>query len=119
MEEFLTPLEIAKILKVSPEWVYKHAKELGGVKFGRLIRFSKRIFNKTIKEVVSNGSVQASERLDVRLREERSEIPGRRVCDQEGSGGTRSKGKNNGAEDKYGLLEALHLAPGRFGGPKK
>ena len=113
-EEFLTPREIAKILKVSPEWVYKHAKEYGGVKIGRLVRFSKKIFNKIIEEVISGG-LPASQQLDVRLREEQQEIPGGRIQNSSGGSGSGGQSKNNSTKDKYGLLKALHLPSGRSG----
>ena len=117
-EEFLTPKEVAEILKVSPEWVYKHAKEYGGVKIGRLVRFSKRVFNKVIEEVIS-GSLPASQQLDVRLCEKYQEIPGGRIPDSPGSSGSRSESKNNGTKDKYGLLKALHFPSGRSGNEKE
>ena len=117
-EEFLTPKEVAEILKVSPEWVYKHAKEYGGIKIGRLVRFSKRLFNKIIEEVIS-GSLPASQQLDVRLCEKCEEIPGGRIPDPPRSSGSRSQGKDNSAKDKYGLLKALHFPPGRSGDKKE
>jgi excisionase family DNA binding protein len=36
----LTPREAAQLLGVSAAFVYRHARELGGAKFGSLIRFS-------------------------------------------------------------------------------
>lgn len=39
-DEYLTPTETAKRLKASTRWVYRHARELGGVRFSpRCLRF--------------------------------------------------------------------------------
>jgi len=62
MEEFLTPIEISRILKTSPEFVYRHAKELGGIKIGKLVRFSKSKFQ-AIVGVINNGDIQALKAL--------------------------------------------------------
>lgn len=108
-EEFLTPREVAKILKVSPEWVYKHAKEYGGVKIGRLVRFSKKIFNKIIEEVIRNGSLQAQGQVDLRLREEREEISPRRIPDPQTSGRGGGESKVDHSKDKYGFRQTLQI----------
>lgn len=37
-DELLTPEEAAKRLRVDRRWVYRHARELGAVRFGRKLR---------------------------------------------------------------------------------
>ncbi|MBN2321391.1 MAG: helix-turn-helix domain-containing protein [Acidobacteria bacterium] len=34
-DEYLTPQEVAKIMKVPLSWIYRHASKFGGEKFGR------------------------------------------------------------------------------------
>jgi len=118
MEEFLTPLEIAKVLRVSPEFVYKHARELGGVKIGRLVRFSKRIFNKKIEEV-TNGGIQESRPMDVRLSEERNEAQAGRLPDERGGNRRPGPGKGICKEDKYGLREIVQESVRRLKAEEK
>lgn len=36
---YLTVPQVAKVLQVSTDWVYKNYKQLGGVKIGGIIRF--------------------------------------------------------------------------------
>ncbi|MGH2670522.1 MAG: helix-turn-helix domain-containing protein [bacterium] len=39
MERHLTPEEVAALLRVPPGYPYRHARQLGGVKVGKYLRF--------------------------------------------------------------------------------
>ena len=101
--ELLTAEEVAKILKCSIEFVYKHRLELGGKKIGRLVRYQ---LNK-IREVIGSGR-ETREDLEIRFSERRDETQKRRIQDKNGSDTGRSGSKSRSKIDKYGLLEALH-----------
>jgi hypothetical protein len=105
-DEFLTPLEISKILKVSPEFVYKHAKEFGGVKIGRLVRFSKRIFNQIMEEVMKNGR-ETRHGMEIRFHEERGEVPAGRISHKGRRSGSGGQSEDIGPDDKYGLYKIV------------
>jgi hypothetical protein len=102
MEEYLTADDIARKLKVSPEFVYKHAYEFGAVKVGKLVRFSKGLFNK-IMEVKIIASLQAQKEVDVRLLEEWRKVQAGRVSRKARSCGGGSQEEKYGESDKYGL----------------
>lgn len=106
MEEFLTPIEISRILKTSPEFVYKHAKELGAIKIGKLVRFSKRKFQE-IMGVINNGDLQTQREVDVRLLEERGEVQEGGLPGQTRSDRGRGPDKKHSQADKYGLRELV------------
>lgn len=111
MEEFLTPIEISRILKTSPEFVYKHAKELGGIKIGKLVRFSKSKFQ-AIVGVINNGNLQAQREMDVRFLEERSEVQEGGLPGQARGDRGRGQDKKHSQADKYGLREIMRRTVG-------
>jgi len=41
-DEILTAQQVAQRLNADPGWVYRHAKQLGGVKLDGILRFSRR-----------------------------------------------------------------------------
>jgi hypothetical protein len=103
IEEYLTPLEVSKILKVSLGFVYKHFDEYGGKKIGKkLVRFNKNAFCE-IMEVEPNARLQAQEKMDVRFLEEQCEIQAGRIPGQTGGNRSGGQSKNNSQLDKYGL----------------
>ena len=58
----LTAKQVAEKLNCSLFFVYKHYKELGGIKIGRLTRFRKEQFEKILEEL-ENGYVETSEQV--------------------------------------------------------
>lgn len=102
IDEFLTTIEISKILKSSPEFVYKHAKELGGIKIGKLVRFSKIKFQE-IMGGMSNGDLQTQREMDVRFLEKRGKIQEGRISGQTRCDRSGSKDKKYNQSDKYGF----------------
>lgn len=102
MIDLLKAEELAKILKCSVEFVYKHAHELGGIKIGRLVRFQ---LNK-IQEVIGHDR-KARNDLPLRLYEEGSEIQERRVSNEGRSQTSRSKSQDTNEEDKYQLHQIV------------
>ncbi len=53
--ELLTVDDIAQALKSSKWFVYKNYEILGGFKIGKLVRFSREVFENKIEEVIKNG----------------------------------------------------------------
>ena len=41
-DESLTAEEVAQRLKAEPSWVYRHQRQLGGIKLDGILRFSRR-----------------------------------------------------------------------------
>jgi len=112
MEDFLKAGEVSKILNASEEFVYKHAKELGGIKIGKkMVRFSKRKFQE-IMGVINNGDLQTQGEVDVRLLEERSEVQEGGLPGQARSDRGRSQDKKHSQADKYGLREIMRRTVG-------
>jgi excisionase family DNA binding protein len=60
----LTAKEVAERLNCSLFFVYKHFKELGGFKIGRLTRFRKEQFEEILKEL-EDGYVETSEKVSL------------------------------------------------------
>jgi hypothetical protein len=108
--ELLTADEVARMLKCSPEFVYKNRVLLGGVKIGRLVRFQMT----KIEEVMGIGG-ETRDDLEIRLRKTSGKVQERRISDQAGSDRSGSQSPNRSKEDKYGLLKALQLKAGRTG----
>ena len=48
-DRLLTPAQAAEKLSISEKFVYKHAKELGGVPVGGALRFSEKGLNQAIR----------------------------------------------------------------------
>lgn len=46
--EILTTKDVAKMIKASPAFVYKHYKALGGFKISGIVRFNKQHFENSI-----------------------------------------------------------------------
>jgi hypothetical protein len=106
-EQYLSPARIARILDVSVEFVYKHAGEYGGVKIGRkIVRFPKKTFERIMEEKERAG-IQTQKEMDVRLLEERSEVPPRGISREARRPGSGGSGENYRESDKYGLREAV------------
>jgi len=59
----ITVKEVAKRLKCSRCFVYKHYKVLGGFKIAGIIRFNQENFNNLIRR--TNDGLPASEKMDV------------------------------------------------------
>src|SRR5208337_1164218 len=93
-EDILVPEEVARYLRKSLSWVYKHWEVLGGVKLGGSILFPskeelhERIFNK-------------GEAVEVRLHPEGDQAHGGLVQDQKRGKGGRGKEKE-GVEEPAG-----------------
>jgi len=117
MEEFLTPRETSKILRVSPEFVYKHAQSLGAIRIGRLVRFPRRVFEKIMEEVISGGGETWSD-LEVRLHQERSALPERRISHERRGQRSGGKGENVSPADQYGLYRLVRESIEGFGDPE-
>lgn len=112
IEEYLTAPDISKALKISVEFVYKHAEEFGGIKIGKkLWRFPKSKLEKKLG-VMNRGYIQTQEEMDVRLLEKRGEIQAGGVYGKTGSGGSRSESENHVKSDKYGLREVMRKQTG-------
>lgn len=54
----LTAKEVAEMLNCSLFFVYKHYKEFGGFKIGRLTRFSKEKLLKRLEEMEENDCLE-------------------------------------------------------------
>jgi hypothetical protein len=61
--EILTVKDVAKELKASPAFVYKHYQKLGGFKVAGIIRFSKPQFENLVEK--GNDNIPASREMDV------------------------------------------------------
>ncbi len=109
--EFLTPQEVAKVLKVSQWFVYHNRELLGGVKIGKLIRFS--------KEGIYERLLSSRELVDRHQTEREENLQGGGIQERTGrqNSGEGKEGKSNG--DKYGLYQALRESVGRPGSKKK
>ena len=60
----LTAKQVAEKLNCSLFFVYKHFKELGGFKIGRLTRFDPDDLERKLEEV-RNGNLETSEQVEV------------------------------------------------------
>jgi hypothetical protein len=100
--EFLTAKEVAEVLRISKELVYKNYRQFGGIKIGRVIRFEKEVFNQILRRWLDD-SIQAGEEVAISLREVGSPALEVRVQDEgRGEAGGVRRQKKTGA-DKYGL----------------
>ena len=99
--EFLTALEVSKILRTSVWWVYKNYSTIGGFKIGRLVRFDKNTFETKVKEVMDNGSQQALREMEIRLSETRETTQEKRIQNETGStnGGIGSQKESKGSQE--------------------
>lgn len=113
--ELLTAIDIAKIIKASKWFVYKHYKSLGGFKIGGLIRFEKEAFFNKLKEVIENDSLQTPGVMEIRFLETRSQASEKRISHQGGSADRRSNGQKKSQRDEYGLHKALREQVERTG----
>lgn len=52
-EVLLTPREVAERLQVKPSWVYRHARELGGYRVGKYVRF---LWTRVLKAISDGAS---------------------------------------------------------------
>jgi hypothetical protein len=100
--EFLTAKQVADILQVSEFFVYQNRQLFGGVKFGRVVRFEKQLF-----EEVLNDHLQTSRQVAVRLLEERSASSGKRIQDQAGSERRRDGRQKKNRQDEFGLYKII------------
>jgi len=62
--EIITVKEVAKLVKSSQAFVYKHYKDLGGFKIAGIIRFNKQYLEKLIGEK-GDDCLPAPRKLDV------------------------------------------------------
>jgi len=104
--DFLTVEEVAKIIKCSRWFIYKNANLFGGVRFGKLLRFPKELFESKLKEVI-NDSISAGREVDVRLLEERNKAQKMGISDQTGSQNRRSGSQKEAQKDKYGFYRLV------------
>jgi hypothetical protein len=104
--EFLTAEEVAKILRVSPWFVYQHRQLFGGIKLGKTVRFDKEIFESKIKEA-ENGDLQASGELELGILEEQSSPEGERIPNQTRSQSRRSRSPKEPQKDEFGLYKLM------------
>ena len=51
LDRYLTADEVAKRLSMSPDWVYRHADELGGAKLGGAVRFPERAVARRLRSL--------------------------------------------------------------------
>jgi hypothetical protein len=63
--ELLTAKDVAKILKSSEHFVYKHFKKLGGFKIAGIVRFNKDKLDNYIKGVSESERVQTRKEMEV------------------------------------------------------
>jgi hypothetical protein len=111
-QEYVTVQDIAKALKTSKEFVYKHAEEFGGIRIGKkLLRFPK---TRVIEILGVNDAVQTQGEMDVRFLEERCEVQTGRICRKTGRSGSRSKSEDHSQSDKYGLREIMRKQTGGY-----
>lgn len=104
--EFLTPQEVAKILRCSAWFVYANRKLLGGIKIGKIVRFEKEIFESKLKEVINDSSTPPEE-MEVRLLEERSEAKEKRIPHQAGRKNSGSRSSQTSEEYERELYKIM------------
>jgi hypothetical protein len=109
--ELLTAEEIAERLRTSIWFVYQHRQLLGGFKIGKVVRFDKEIFESRIKEVMKIDSLPAPCKMEIRLLEERDTPSGKRLSDQTGSQGGRSRSPKKSKVDEFGLYKLMRQSP--------
>jgi len=66
-QEIMTPEEVARFLRKSPSWVYKHWRELGGRKLGGSLFFPG-------KESLYERLFSEGERVEARLHSQREKV---------------------------------------------
>jgi hypothetical protein len=49
LERHLTPEEVAALLQVPPGYPYRHARQLGGVKVGKYLRFPETVVRRRLE----------------------------------------------------------------------
>jgi excisionase family DNA binding protein len=49
LERHLTPEEVAALLQVPPGYPYRHARELGGLKVGKYLRFPETVVRRRLE----------------------------------------------------------------------
>jgi len=104
--EFLTAKEVANILRCSLWFVYKNYKELGGIRFGKIIRFEKEAFLNNIKEGF-NDDREAQRETPLQFLVEGSETQEGRLQDEARSPRGRAKSSQKSKTDKYGLYRLV------------
>ena len=105
--EIMTAVELAEMLSVSKEFVYKNYLMFGGTKWGaRLIRFER----KTVEEIIRrqfNDAVSESEKVGLCLCGSGKETPRLRLPNEKGSSGSRARKEKEDKRDPNNLLESL------------
>jgi hypothetical protein len=109
--EFLTAEEVAKILRTSVWFVYQHRQLFGGVKFGKVVRFDKEIFESKIKEVNKIDRLPTPRQVEIRLSEEQSSTSGKRISNEAGSKGGRGRSPKKSKGDEFGLHKLMRESP--------
>src|SRR3989442_3664229 len=104
--EIMTPEEVARYLRKSCSWVYKHWQVLGGVKLGGSLLFPR-------KEDLYERLFSQEQGVEIRLHPGRRALHGNLVQDQAGRKARRgrSKGRDpaeaeqSGSQNRHRLLE--------------
>jgi excisionase family DNA binding protein len=56
-ETLMTVHEVARLLRLKPSWVYRHADDLGAYRLGKYLRFSKtQVFEKLAQGTCSGNT---------------------------------------------------------------
>jgi hypothetical protein len=101
--EFLTAEDIARITKLSPEFVYQNRHLFGGVKFGRAVRFEKHTFEQKIKEMMQNECLQASGKMAVRVHDRGGAVLEKRVRNEASRPRRRSRRQKEPKADEFSV----------------
>ena len=96
---FLTPQEVADMLRCSVWFVYQNRSFLGGVKIGKIVRFEKEELERRLKDV----AVPPPGKVEVRFLEERREASSQRVRDKTGSKNRRGRSAKKAQRDERDL----------------
>jgi hypothetical protein len=103
--DIMKPDEVARYLKMSQSWVYKHWRMLGGTKLGGSLLFPNR-------EILYERIFCKKQRMEVRFPPQRSKEYPVRVPNEKGGqtgrgkqeGGDKKSPQNPGSPNRHGLL---------------
>jgi len=104
---FLTPQEVADILRCSKWFVYANRILLGGIKIGKIVRFEKETFEKKLEEVMKSDSVQAPGQVGLGVLGEQGPTAEKRIRDKARSKDGRGRRPKKSKADEFGLYKLM------------
>ena len=105
--DYLTAKEVAHLLRLSKDYVYKNFELFGGMKFGRALRFPKEVLDEILKEW-NHECLQASRVVQSGPMEKRKEdLSKKRVQDTRRGRKGRKKGPKKSVGGEHELYRTL------------